>query len=94
MKIFVDCKEIKIPVDKVVSLVELINRASLEVQRELKEEAFDVQGSPINSLNEFIMNTNKDRQLHLETPPCTILYHTFISFGGGLKTATYHIKVF
>ena len=47
MKIFVDCKEIKITVDKVVLLVELINRASLEVQRELKEEAFDVQGSPI-----------------------------------------------
>ena len=66
MKIFVDCKEIKIPVDEVVSLVELIDRASVEVQRELKEEAFDVQGSPIKSLNEFIINTNEDRQLHLE----------------------------
>ena len=66
MKIFVDCKEIKIPVDEVVSLVELIDRASVEVQRDLKEEAFDVYGSKINSLNEFIMNTNEDRQLHLE----------------------------
>ena len=71
MKIFVDCKEIKITVDKVVSLVELINQASLEVDCALKQVAFDEQGSPINSLNEFIMNTSEDRQLHLESiiPP-------------------------
>ena len=67
IKIIVDGKEIKITVDKVVPLVKLINRVSLKVQRPLKQVAFDVYGSKINSLNEFIINTNEDRELHLES---------------------------
>ena len=67
MKIIVDGKEIQITVTGMVPLVELINRVGLKVQCDLKQVAFDVHGSLINSLNEFIMNTNEDRELHLES---------------------------
>ena len=71
MKIIVDGKEIQITVDKVVPLVKLINQVGLKVQRALKQVAFDVHGSQINNLEEFIMNTDENRELHLESkhPP-------------------------
>ena len=80
MKIIVDGKEMQITVDEVVPLVKLINRVGLKVQRALKQVAFDVHGSQINNLDEFIMNTDEDRELHLESrhPPAPS-YHISLS---------------
>ena len=52
MKIIVDGKEIQITVAGMVLLVELINQVGRKVQCDLKQVAFDVHGSLINSLNE------------------------------------------